>query len=112
MNRHARLIMSLFCGIYTTIINSDLLHQVLPFKENRYKWKITSEMLCTYCNEPESFIHFLLTRCRQVAVFWEKNHRLVMNLFQKDIVLGEEFKKIIIGFNIDDAKSFLTVCNL
>ena len=84
--------------------NFKLLHKVLPFKDNLYKWKITSDMLCTYCNESESFIHILL-RCRQVAVFWQKIHHLVTNLFQKDIELGE--KIILIGFNIEDPEFLL-----
>ena len=84
--------------------NFKLLHKVLPFKDNLYKWKITYDMLCTYCNESESFIHILL-KCRQVAVFWQKIHHLVTNLFQKDIELGE--KIILIGFNIEDPEFLL-----
>ena len=84
--------------------NFKLLHNVLPFKDNLYKWKITTDISCKFCNEQESLIHILL-RCRQVATFWKRIHHLVITLFKTNILIDEEL--MIIGLNTDDSDFML-----
>ena len=84
--------------------NFKLLHNVLPFKDNLFKWKITNDINCKYCNEPESSIHVLL-KCRRITDFWRKIHRLIISLFKQDIVIDE--KVMLIGIRPDDSKYML-----
>ena len=84
--------------------NFKLLHNVLPFKDNLFKWKITPDIVCKYCNEPESSFHILL-KCRQVTYFWKRIHRLVLNLFKKDISIDDQL--IVIGIKTDNSEYML-----
>ena len=94
--------------------NFKLLHNVLPFKDNLFKWKIAPDIVCKYCNKPESSLHILL-KCRQVIDFWKRIHSLLLNLFKHDISIDEQL--IVIGINTDDSKFMLinvlcTICNI
>ena len=84
--------------------NFKLLHSVLPFKDNLFKWKIAPDIVCKYCNKPESLLHILL-KCCQVIVFWKRIHSLVLNLFKHDISIDEQL--IVIGINTDDSEFML-----
>ena len=72
--------------------NFKLLHSVLPFKDNLFKWKIAPDMVSKYCNEPESSLHMY----HQVIDFWKRIHRLVLNLFKHDDISIDE-QLIVIG---------------
>ena len=49
-------------------------------------------------------LHILL-KCRQVIDFWKRIHRLVLNLFKKDIPIDDQL--IVIGIKTDNSEFML-----
>ena len=51
--------------------NFKLINNILPFKDNLLKWKISTDAQCKYCNNNESLLHNLLY-CPKVRNVWMK----------------------------------------
>ena len=78
--------------------NFKLFHQILPFRNNLFKWKIVNDNICTFCLKPESGIHVLL-ECPKVVLFWKRVIELIQNNFNETVSLDEEL--LITGINTD-----------
>ena len=78
--------------------NFKLFHMILPFRNNLFKWKITSENVCPFCAKPESFIHVLL-ECPKVVPFWKRVIGLIQDNFNETVIFDE--KLLITGIDIN-----------
>ena len=75
-----------------------LIHKIVPSKEIRYTWKISTTPYCNNCEETESYKH-LFIECKQIKDFWNK----INDLFKfcginKNI---NSLYNIVIGYKID-----------
>lgn len=74
-----------------------LIHNILAFKENLFKWKIAQNNLCNICNTCENIEHFFIT-CAAVVPFLE----LIQDTFAKcgfrrSIIC---LKSLVVGYKI------------
>ena len=69
--------------------NFKLIYNTLPFKDNLFKWKISSNMECKFCHDNESLMHNLL-HCSKVKNSWEQVRRLIQECSGEEIVIDEK----------------------
>ena len=77
-----------------------LIHKVVPSKEIRYTWKISSNPYCDVCNnETESYQH-LFINCKILNEFWNK----IIELFKLCGISNniKSLNNIIVGYKIDN----------
>ena len=87
--------------------NFKLLHNILPFKDNLYKWKIAPDNICSTCKQFESSLHILL-KCQRTTLFWQRISSVIRNWFKTEFLIEE--KNIVTGYKISDPK--FTLINL
>jgi len=78
--------------------NFKLINNILPFKDNLLKWKISTDAQCKSCNNNESLLHNLLY-CPKVRNVWIKIRNLIYECSGEDITIDEQM--LVVGYNID-----------
>ena len=76
-----------------------LIHKIIPSKELRFIWKISSNPLCNVCNVTESYSH-LFIECKEIQNFWDQ----IITLLNKCGLTNniQSLKNIVIGYKVND----------
>ena len=81
--------------------NLKLIYNILPFKDNLFKWNISSNAECKFCHNNESLMHNLL-HCPKVKNIWEKVKYLMHECSGTDVVIDQRL--LLIGCGIEQDK--------
>ena len=81
--------------------NFKLIYNILPFKDNLFKWKISSNVECKFCHNNESLMHNLL-HCPKVKNIWGKVKYLMDECSGTEVVIDERL--LLIGCGIEQDK--------
>ena len=75
-----------------------LIHKIVPSKQIRFVWKISSNPNCNFCNEIENYQHLFID-CNQNNTFWQKITNLLTYCGISNNV--KSLNNIIIGYKVD-----------
>ena len=81
--------------------NFKLIYNILPFKDNLFKWKISSNVECKFCHNNESLMHNLL-HCPKVKNIWEKVKYLMDECSGTEVVIDERLLLIGCGIHYEN----------
>ena len=79
--------------------NFKMLHNLLPFKMNLCRWKLSTDTSCMFCEAEETFDHIML-HCLHVSNFWIKVSEFLQSSFRTNLLINK--KVLFIGHQIQD----------
>ena len=65
-----------------------ILNQIIPCKARLFKWKMTDDYICQYCNEYDDHTHFFYT-CYMSKEFWDQITNWIFNVLQVRVYLSK-----------------------
>ena len=66
-----------------------MLHNLLPFKMNLCRWKLSMDTSCMFCEAEETFDHIML-HCLHVSNFWIKVSEFLQSSFQTNLLINKK----------------------
>ena len=87
----------LFKALYKVTNNAKLrsfqyrlLHSAVVTKQHLYRWKITSNNLCFFCEEEKETINHLLVHCKYVQPIWDCVREICNQISKTEIIVISE----------------------
>ena len=79
--------------------NFKFLHDLIPHRYNRYKWKLSNNPQCVFDNDLHDSVHLFLN-CEQSSLFWKRFQDLVKKLYNIDFTCN--VYTLISGYNLEN----------
>ena len=80
------------------------MQQIVPTKQNLYKWKITNSNLCNYCRKLEDYEHYFMS-CPFLTEFWKRIYD-ILSVHKYKIEMKIKLKHLVFGYKIFDKEYF------
>ena len=78
-----------------------LIHKIIPSKELRFLWKLSSNPYCNVCDKVTETYYHLFIGCEEIKDFWDQINILLNKCGLTNNI--KSLKNIVIGYKVNDS---------